>query len=99
MDYQYGPAAKKDCAAIAEFVNMASDGVVEYLFHDLKPWGPDGLPDRNFLIACCITGDREVHEINAGHQNNDQWNEGEQINIQDLSGFCVLEKVYLFYIL
>ena len=37
MGYRYGPAAKKDCAAIAEFINMASDGVVEYLFHDLVP--------------------------------------------------------------
>jgi len=37
MSYKYGPAEKKDCAALAEFINMASDGVVEYLFHDLVP--------------------------------------------------------------
>lgn len=37
MSYEYGPAEKKDCATLAEFINMASDGVVEYLFHDLVP--------------------------------------------------------------
>ena len=37
MSYKYGPAEKKDCAALAEFINMASDGVVEYLFRDLVP--------------------------------------------------------------
>ena len=37
MGYQFGPAEKKDCAAVAEFINMASGGVVEYMFHDLVP--------------------------------------------------------------
>ena len=37
MCYQYGPAEKKDCGALAEFINMASDGVVEFMFHDLVP--------------------------------------------------------------
>jgi ribosomal protein S18 acetylase RimI-like enzyme len=37
MTYKYGPAEKKDCMKLAEFINMASDGVVEYLFHDLVP--------------------------------------------------------------
>lgn len=35
MSYEYGPAEKKDCAALAELINLASDGVVEYLFRDL----------------------------------------------------------------
>ena len=32
MTYSYGPAVKKDCVALAELINLASDGVVEYLF-------------------------------------------------------------------
>ena len=37
MTYSYGPAEKKDCAVLAELINMASEGVVEYLFRDLVP--------------------------------------------------------------
>ncbi|MBW2409365.1 MAG: GNAT family N-acetyltransferase [Deltaproteobacteria bacterium] len=37
MTYRYGPAGKKDCAVLAELINLASDGVVEYLFRDLVP--------------------------------------------------------------
>lgn len=37
MGYHYEPAQKIDCAVLAEFINMASDGVVEYMFHDLVP--------------------------------------------------------------
>jgi len=37
MSYEYGPAEIKDCAALAELINLASDGVVEYLFRDLVP--------------------------------------------------------------
>ncbi len=37
MSYEYGPAEKKDCAVLAELINMASDGVVEYLFRDRVP--------------------------------------------------------------
>ena len=37
MSYQFGPAEKKDCTAVAGFINMASGGVVEYMFHDLVP--------------------------------------------------------------
>ena len=37
MTYNYGPAEKKDCVVLAELINMASDGVVEYLFRDLVP--------------------------------------------------------------
>ena len=32
---KYRPGEKKDFAKLAELINIASDGVVEYLFHDL----------------------------------------------------------------
>lgn len=34
---KYRPAEIKDCPKLAELINIASDGVVEYLFHDLVP--------------------------------------------------------------
>lgn len=37
MAIQYRPGEIEDCAKIAELINIASDGVVEYLFHDLVP--------------------------------------------------------------
>jgi ribosomal protein S18 acetylase RimI-like enzyme len=37
MALKFRPAEKADCAKIAELINIASDGVVEYLFHDLIP--------------------------------------------------------------
>lgn len=37
MSINYRPGRKKDCNTIAELINIASDGVVEYLFHDLVP--------------------------------------------------------------
>lgn len=37
MEIKYRPSEKKDCAKLAELVNIASDGVVEYLFHGLVP--------------------------------------------------------------
>jgi ribosomal protein S18 acetylase RimI-like enzyme len=37
MDFQYRLAEKADSAKIAELISMASDGVAEYLFHDLIP--------------------------------------------------------------
>jgi ribosomal protein S18 acetylase RimI-like enzyme len=37
MTFTYRPADKEDSARLAELINMASDGVVEYLFHDLIP--------------------------------------------------------------
>jgi ribosomal protein S18 acetylase RimI-like enzyme len=37
MTFTYRPADKKDSARLAELINIASDGVVEYLFHDLIP--------------------------------------------------------------
>lgn len=35
MEIKYRPGEKKDCAKLAELINIASDGVVEYLFHGL----------------------------------------------------------------
>jgi GNAT superfamily N-acetyltransferase len=37
MTFKYRPAEKEDSAKLAELINNASDGVVEYLFHDLVP--------------------------------------------------------------
>jgi ribosomal protein S18 acetylase RimI-like enzyme len=37
MEIKYRPGEKKDCAKLAELINIASDGVVEYLFHGLVP--------------------------------------------------------------
>ncbi|MGD1854555.1 MAG: GNAT family N-acetyltransferase [Leptolyngbyaceae cyanobacterium] len=37
MKLKYRPSEKKDCAKLAELTNIASDGVVEYLFHGLIP--------------------------------------------------------------
>ncbi len=35
MEIKYRAGEKKDCAKLAELINIASDEVVEYLFHDL----------------------------------------------------------------
>lgn len=37
MGIKYRPGAKRDSGKLAELINIASDGVVEYLFHDLVP--------------------------------------------------------------
>lgn len=37
MSLKFRSAEKADSAKIAELINIASDGVVEYLFHDLVP--------------------------------------------------------------
>jgi ribosomal protein S18 acetylase RimI-like enzyme len=37
MAFKFRSAEKEDYIKIAELINMASDGVVEYLFHDLIP--------------------------------------------------------------
>ena len=37
MEIKYRPGKKQDCPKIAELINIASEGVVEYLFHDLVP--------------------------------------------------------------
>jgi ribosomal protein S18 acetylase RimI-like enzyme len=35
MMFKYRPAEKEDCAKLAELINIASGGIMEYLFHDL----------------------------------------------------------------
>jgi GNAT superfamily N-acetyltransferase len=37
MDITYRTARKADCLRMAELINIASGGVVEFLFHDLMP--------------------------------------------------------------
>jgi len=37
MEISYRNGRNEDCAILARFVNMASEGVIEYLFHDLIP--------------------------------------------------------------
>ena len=37
MDIIYRDGQKEDCAALAEFVSIASGGVIDFLFHDLIP--------------------------------------------------------------
>jgi ribosomal protein S18 acetylase RimI-like enzyme len=37
MEISYRIGRKEDCAALADLVNIASEGVIEYLFHDLIP--------------------------------------------------------------
>ena len=37
MDISYRTARKADCTRMAELINIASGGVVEFLFHDLAP--------------------------------------------------------------
>ncbi len=37
MEIEYRQGEKKDCSKIAELINIASGGVVKFLFHDLVP--------------------------------------------------------------
>jgi hypothetical protein len=37
MDIQYRPGRIDDCKILADLTEMASDGVVQYLFRDLVP--------------------------------------------------------------
>ena len=37
MDITYRTAVKSDCLHMAEMINIASGGVVEFLFHELMP--------------------------------------------------------------
>ena len=37
MNIVYRTGEKNDCTKLAELINIASDGVVEYLFHGLVP--------------------------------------------------------------
>lgn len=37
MDISYRSGRKEDCEVLARLVNTASEGIIEYLFHDLNP--------------------------------------------------------------
>ncbi len=37
ITFKFRPAEKEDCKKLAELINIASGGIVEYLFHDLVP--------------------------------------------------------------
>ena len=37
ISFKFRPAEKEDCKKLAELINIASGGIVEYLFHDLVP--------------------------------------------------------------
>ena len=37
MEISYRNGRKEDCAILAEFINIVSGGVIEYLLHDLVP--------------------------------------------------------------
>ncbi len=37
MSLKFRPAEKEDCTKLAELINIASSGIMEYLFHDLVP--------------------------------------------------------------
>jgi hypothetical protein len=37
MDVTYRQGIKKDCNVLAEFINIASDGIIDFMFHDLIP--------------------------------------------------------------
>lgn len=37
MEISYRNGRKEDCTVLAKFINIASGGVIEYLFHDLIP--------------------------------------------------------------
>jgi hypothetical protein len=56
MEIKYRPGEKQDCAKLAELINIASDGVVEYLFHDLVP----GITPVQ-VIAHNLENDRSPH--------------------------------------
>jgi len=56
MEIEYRDGRVDDCAKLAEFVNIASDGVVEFLFHDLIP---DQTPVQ--IMAHNLAQDRDHH--------------------------------------
>lgn len=37
MDVTYRQGIKKDCNVLAEFISIASDGIIDFMFHDLIP--------------------------------------------------------------
>jgi ribosomal protein S18 acetylase RimI-like enzyme len=51
MEISYRNARKEDCTVLAKLVNIASDGVIEYLFHDLIPdMTPEQLVAHNLSV-------------------------------------------------
>jgi ribosomal protein S18 acetylase RimI-like enzyme len=56
MNIIYRPGRIEDCSSLAEFVDTASDGVVEFLFHDLIP---DQTPVQ--IVALNLSEDRDHH--------------------------------------
>ncbi|MBT8350924.1 MAG: GNAT family N-acetyltransferase, partial [Deltaproteobacteria bacterium] len=37
MEITYRQGKKEDCRVLAEFVSTASDGIIDFMFHDLIP--------------------------------------------------------------
>ena len=56
MNIEYRTGRLEDCSRLAEFVDMASDGVVEFLFHDLIP---GQTPVQ--IVAQNLSADRDYH--------------------------------------
>jgi hypothetical protein len=56
MDIVYRPAEKADSQRVAELISLASDGVVDFLFHDLVP---DMTPNQ--VVAHNLAQDRYPH--------------------------------------
>jgi len=56
MNIEYRTGRLEDCSRLAEFVDIASDGVVEFLFHDLIP---NQTPIQ--IVAHNLSADRDHH--------------------------------------
>jgi ribosomal protein S18 acetylase RimI-like enzyme len=56
MEIRYRAGRIEDCPRLAEFVYIASDGVVEFLFHDLIP---GHMPVQ--IVAHDLAADRDYH--------------------------------------
>ena len=60
MDIVYRPAEKADSQRVAELISLASDGVVDFLFHDLVP---DMTPNQ--VVAHNLAQDRYPHSYRS----------------------------------
>ena len=60
MDIVYRPAQKADSQRVAELISLASDGVVDFLFHDLVP---DMTPVQ--AVAYNLAQDRYPHSYQS----------------------------------
>ena len=56
MNIEYRKGRVDDCARLAQFIDLASDGVVEFLFHDLIP-GQSPVQ----IVAQNLSADRDHH--------------------------------------